>query len=828
MALKIDGSPDYLGSPDDPGRPTTSLARVAPSDANSKIALFEMEGNQLRLGRFLPPGNIPGDAEISLSQPVKKRVDALPSGPNRSIPDPPETQPKVEISTQLDSTEGSSNPSAPAADMNGYQAIVAAVRDHDGNVASGVLARLRRGQRVLDVTRTNHQGMALLLFGEPSAGLSEPSDSKAPFSIEVIAKDEVVSVELTHTDGDIGIVDVQINETPKLTATAPNLLARLPAEHSPQLASTLITIAGASSQMDEVAAKDRGDRVRHFRRHVAVPRIGPDGGRFLVMVRQDWTYLGEALGNIHDANAILPQQTATSERSTSDQLSSEALGATLPYDRIANRIVGRPRLEEQTQPTEPALAIHSLPSLAGFWVADGRFDLVSKEANQAVRDQAERLIGAKKINRQPEARTIEQRSPDALRATNFLNIDLNERFLVRSAIETVFRVDGLVPSPQDATTVPSLTVRELLAMWPVWSELLRFDGVLEDQRLLQEMVERERVDLAVPSEIEIVLDFESMLADGLATLRVGQDTAKAVLPAGKGTVTISVQNPSNRSRRDIREFVLELSLEVPSTSISIDGDQDNADLRELLERVHRSSRDDLLDQASITVSPVAAHFQSKEGTLESIDSIEVVGSRFLRGPEKRRWTFDVTPEKIDARKVNSIVDHILDQQGRYLRTALAAAWKFPEWRQRLQSLLGIDADDSVWESKLIGFDGASALYVVPAHQDDAFAKELLRDPGSAMLVHLPTGSTFTQTSPIDVEAPSDLHAEADGVKQGRSLELARSMLQQLGVDATLAELMPKDPNLSPDSVDRPGRTEDLTKTTETIVKKLHEQSSQIA
>ncbi len=198
--------------------------------------------------------------------------------------------------------------------------ILAIVRDPLGNTLPGIQVRLLDQDRVRDSTHTDARGLAIMRY--PT---NHPSESDKVGTLEV----PIGGVEATtrqvlfqipagqhHT-----VVEINLEQLPTPTGPAEDPLRRLPADFNTKLLEDVLRFLGPTR--DPLLGRD-GESFASTRTPIIhrakVIRVGPpskDGGpprRYVVSVRQEWTFLGYSLGEVQSIDGLVPGESMQEAR----------------------------------------------------------------------------------------------------------------------------------------------------------------------------------------------------------------------------------------------------------------------------------------------------------------------------------------------------------------------------------------------------------------------------------------------------------------------------------------------------------------------------------
>ncbi|MGB0651592.1 MAG: beta/gamma crystallin-related protein [Thermoplasmatota archaeon] len=370
---------------------------------------------------------------------------------------------------------------------------LAVVSDQDGNAVSGHPVRLYdEHERLVDRTRTNAGGIAILLFprgntsastGVIEAGRLASGLVKAVFKIPEESQHAFVSI----------VVD-QLGPLESHAAVDP--LPRLPSVFSPSLYDDLLRLNYACSspllpQLDLSDGNGAG-RTRTVRR-LKMTRVSPvsEEGlprrRYLVTVRQEWAFVGYSLGSLANLQSLAPGQVLRESKDTVERIKSRAeqVSAQAIEDIVstaeqaahqantvesllseASHMANRTNASTETNVSSTAVtAGASIPFVASVAVAHSSSrasttaqfaqalssSAVASSTTDATQEASAVMAAAEsRINNQVKktqatiksletalVRTIDQISPLLSRATNLLKWTVYENFLVLSHVEDV-------------------------------------------------------------------------------------------------------------------------------------------------------------------------------------------------------------------------------------------------------------------------------------------------------------------------------------------------------------------------------------------------------
>lgn len=526
---------------------------------------------------------------------------------------------------------------------------------------------------------------------------------------------------------------------------------------------------------------------------MVVARTGPDGKRYLVTLRQEWVFLGYTLGELKQVTSLDPGQvlstvTSTLERTVSsaqrsvDEVRREALsmtrstlsqlssidslvtiatrnavsastgvgagiGLSNPAGGIAGGIIGGivagpvgaiiggligggAGVSASTTTGTTVLSNTStstnvdtsLVVNSALQTAQSAVNTAISTASQLVQDLSQEVTG-----------TIDTISPLLSRVTNLIRWTMYENYAVISRVEDVV---GVTPYKLDLAGDDSER--------PVFSdedivELRRwFQPALLEPRLAPQFdtlagAVANRVGGGIPvTTVHLEIDYSTSLIGGVVTLDLGESRRRVQLPAGSGSVRVSLSIPPTLpSQLDLLE--LSLHAEVPRWGGWWNG-----------------VTQDLYASGSVQITRIRAWLSG--ATAGRADLIAVPGDGLpsnglaVTTTERTHTTtlaLPATAQLVDTTQ-NPLFRHVNRNRNYYLSVLFEAARQVPSLRVDTAQLR--DLDTRIWDLPLYGFDGDEVLVLQSVDTADkkGYPSRLVKDGGAATIVQLAAPGAYSE------------------------------------------------------------------------------------
>lgn len=667
--------------------------------------------------------------------------------------------------------------------------VLVLARTADGAPMPGVLARLLQNGELRDHARTDKRGVAILTLA-PSHAHHEHAHDSASAKVEVlqpgrdaVTRDVNIPMGRQHRVVEFVLeapIATEVPVTTMDTTSAPqplrkaldrvvdlmdNPLDRLPADFSTELCEDLHKFLGPVEDpiLGGVAGTDdfRQRRIPLVKR-VTIPRLGElhkdhtAPRRYLVRVRQEWTFLGYTLGELAEVDALDPGAVLKETTSTVDRALQSATRAVDTFAQHAaestvSHLDSHARIENVTRIATSVTARaaaggfgFALPFIAGGAVgASARVSSTtavrtrtdtSLEVNSSihvakslVNEAVSTLQSTQRDVRRTVSKALQQVSPLLSRVTNLLRWTLYENYMVCTHVEDVLEVEAI-------------QIADLYE--PFQNGLLFTDEQIVDLRrifepnLLEPSLRRRfdvlaaAVDARRGAELPIVAvhvtaDYTTRYGASL-TVRMGPDDDETTLDlrhgAGRVRQTIRLNRPHDDSA------ITGMTLDVANHSAP------NVAFPWI----------PTLPDNSTQVTRIELAFETASGFVRRL-SIPMGSTLSAEGtnPGSASPTFTIPPPAVFT-QADPLVVHVNKNKTHYFGLLAQAALIEPALRDDMPHFDAFNSSHEIWSLPIVGFEGNKALVVKEANKTLDEVKALLEDPGAATLVQLAAPGAYAE------------------------------------------------------------------------------------
>lgn len=664
--------------------------------------------------------------------------------------------------------------------------VLALVRDVVGNAAGGILVELRRkdDNRLLDFTRTNDRGVAVLRLPMRDSFAGTLPDTV----VQVLGVDlnEVLDVAF---DGDAqsALAEFILPALPAGGIGRPDdPFERIPADFTPELCDEVGRILGTwEDPLMENLGKPtdfRSRRTKLIKRFV-VPRIGEErdefGGpkRYLVHMRQEWTFLGYTLGELQDVESLDPgavvdetvrtvsRATDRAARSTMDQLreavqtAQESLSRASSIDTLVD-VATRMHGHTDTGTTVSAGASGwgiGIPGLFGVGSVGVRAgvetyvdtSLLTHATTRTSTDtslQVNSMLRAaqSEVNRVVRTATstvrslthvvntaVDQVSPLLSRVTNLMRWAVYENYAVCTRVEDVVELKA-VRVVEEAEDGDLFTAEEIVEYQRFFEDRLLDPYLRRHFRALRRAVDLRNNAEQPVTGIGFTVDYNALWCG--ADLRIsvgGEDLVVPLVPRGRRTGGF-IHFPTPIPEDELDRAEMELTF--------------RSDRRENVPNVPFVDLAEVVrNAASVEVTRVQVRYQSAPGA-NLRDAERVTGFRVTNAAPTDRLELPLeVPEPHVFPETNPLYLHVNRNPTHYMGLLLQAALRIPSLREDARQLRALGSDlEAVFRLPIVGFEGDHVLVVGDVRDGDAFAQRLRDDLGAGTLVQLAAPGAYSE------------------------------------------------------------------------------------
>lgn len=771
---------------------------------------------------------------VSAFQPLK--VDLLPSmltfrpKVDRFFTD--QLKPDAELTGLLNNPPKLSAGATERMDGRRVRLALVVVADGAGSTRPGILVHLRQSGRLVDRSRTDVRGVVLLRFSDTGHAHEDHSEaeSEAEGTIRVfqpvgqpIDKDVKVPAGEQHTVVEVEIDDL-LHEDDKVENgeaegdtpndggivaavrsfgpldLADNPLDRLPADFTTALCSDLSTILGPPTDpiLGLMAAGGSSDfRTRRLPliKRLTIPRIGlvPADGpprRYLVRVRQEWTFLGYTLGELADVEALDPGQIVEETRRQVERVTSRATRqvdesvsqALATVTSTLNQLSSIDTLIRDATSTSTLLAASGFGPVAGAAVGGGIGALVggpigaligggigaivggafdapnpvgtattavsrtttntSLLVNSLVRQSQSRVNQAIRMLTST-ARTVEsqltqaidQVSPLLSRVTNLLRWIVYENYAVCTHVEDIVEVRDVRITALGNPAQPLFADADIVEYRRIFSPRLLEPRLRLHFDILERAIQQKRGAQMPIAAVAFDIDFSANI--------FGADLRVTIDPAGATEESVPLTLRPGRSRASGR---VRFTTPVPVDQIG-------------QARLTLTLRTDIVDfppfpfpfnpadvlRGSVGVTRIRFRFESTPQFVR--EQVEHLGTDLLVSNDAT--TDDQTvplepPQPAIFTEFDPLFLHVNRNRAYYFGLLAQAALAEPGLRDNAPQLASFPYDHPLWRLPIIGFEGDRVLVIGDVDPEDPDVATFLEDEGAATIIQLAAPGAYAE------------------------------------------------------------------------------------
>lgn len=648
--------------------------------------------------------------------------------------------------------------------------VIAVVRDRSGATRPGILVQLLVDGAMVDRSRTNARGVVLLRAPEHLAGstLNGVVEVVAP-GMEPVAGPVTVPAGKQHT-----IAEIVLDALPAAASNgngslvpdlADNPLDRLPADFSTDLCMDLTTVLGPTPDpilgLVENSSDFRTRRLPLIKRLV-VPRVGPTPAsgpprRYLVRLRQEWTFLGYTLGEVAAVDALDPgavvdrtlretqRAVDNASRIVEDTL-SRATSDTFAHLDQATSIDSLLRVATSTNVHAAAggfglmlgpLALGAVGATAGVssttrvrsrvntsLEVNSSLHMAKSLVNHAMRTAVTTQRAVTRI----VSTAVNQVSPLLSRVTNLLRWTLYENYAVCTTVEDVVEVQAVEIASTGDPATPLFSDEDIVDYARIFSAGLLEPSLRPHFAMLRRAVAAKRAATLPVSLIRVEAEYSGPIIGAEVAVRIqGEETRLTLNPGGtRAYGYIRLTNPT--APGSLGSMQLDLALR-PDLVGSIS-------FPDLLAELVRGS---------VTLSRIRLVFESVPGM--SREQVVFFGTR-LR--VSRDDTSDSATEPIEVPAVPVFTEsdplflHVNRNRTYYFGLLAQAALAEPGLRDDAPQFAAFDSNHPLWRLPIIGFEGNRALVISDADESDPEVASLLADAGAATVIQLAAPGAYAE------------------------------------------------------------------------------------
>jgi hypothetical protein len=720
--------------------------------------------------------------------------------------------------------------------------VLVTIQDRTGHSRPGIPVHLLdMGGEVLDRAYTSRTGLAILQFPRthtmvPGAGHDHGDLTDTTGTIKILDGTDKGILQPVAIPAGSQFADVTklLDTLPPLPAhpadtanglelwppagTGDDPLTNLPPDFTPELCDAITAKSGQEGDsLLSVIGKGNDFRTRRtpLVKRLSVVRNGKqtvsatskEPRRYLVRLRQSWTFLGYTLGELAQVDAldpgeILDETVGTVERSVEevsrlvDQAKSFATSGLLDTLSQTNKI---DTLVKAATSTEVSAKVDGwgigIPGLFGAGsigatagVKTGATTSTNVDTslnvnhaistaqtfvNEAVHSATSTLTSL--------ARTITSKlgrvSPLLSRVTNLLRWRVYENYAVCTHVEDVLELVSVKVLDIPAAQMPK--------NGKVTSALFSPEEIVEYRRFFEPALLESRLRVDYPALVDAVrigaagrpvnhvtieVSYAASIATGHLTVEINGSTAELTLLPG-----------STRAKGVLRFQQLVFADAITSATLSL---SQTANLPNIW--LMPQIPDNLI---SVDVTSVSLWAGVETGAPASVTSSLGTALHTDRATATREQsiTFTIPAPLVDA-TTNPLWLHVNQNPSYYLGVLAQAALLYPSLREDSDKLSAIPAD--VWRLPIIGFEGN---HIVVAKDPDLEAPDvvkLLSDPGAATLVQLAAPGSYSEA----LQGLLSL-ADAEGLIHPKLIPAPAPAVPPLSIiDLTGKQLVPVTPN----------------------------------
>jgi hypothetical protein len=635
---------------------------------------------------------------------------------------------------------------------------IVVVRGPGGSTRGGIEVRLRdrASDRLLDRSSTSRSGVAVLRFPQ-----SQHAGGDRPDLVLELADGSQPLALPPPEHAQHRVAEVTVENLEDLPADLPldDPFGRLPSDFTTEVCDALAALEGRVP--DPLfgglapAADFRSER-SPLLKEVSVVRLGPeaDPKRYLVRLRQIWTFRGYTLGELADVSGLDPgavlnqslqtvQQTTESvarnlERFLSNLLetTSSSLSERASVDsliRVATSVDAVGGFAGGLLP----LPIPILGGIGGIGVdvsartrtsidtsldVNSRLQFARSLVNEGVRTAMSTLRSLESTLQ----RTLQQVSPLLSRVTNLLRWVVYENYVVCSHVDDVHEIEAVplldLPDPGEPVFPPEDIVR-----YRPFFEPALLDRTLRPQFDVLRRALEAAANANTLSSLHVAVVYSAVVLE--ADLRVtvgGRESVLSLRPTSTFAQT-TLRIPPTRAA-DLGTARFSLSVRMPS----------GGGLSQLLAA--------LADSAGVTISEIRFWFdRSPAADPEQVFTSDVLPAPLTVDLAARTAAveLDLAPpvETFDPAD-NPLFRHVTENRSYYLGILGQAALKIPSLRFDAPQLADVPPD--VWRLPIVGFEGHRIVVIRDADPDDEFVRALLNDPGAGTRIQIAAPGAYAE------------------------------------------------------------------------------------
>jgi hypothetical protein len=562
-----------------------------------------------------------------------------------------------------------------------------------------------------------------------------------------------------------------------------SVVSRLPISFSPALGDAvtrLLEVAeGPIPGIDSSTAGISTSRVPLIKEITELRVVEEDGvaRRFLVRIRQEWTFIGFTLGELVRVDSLDPASVTgtlnaalsaqvragiTLDASTasrlqaalSGQLSAQAaIDSTLDIAvkaRLDAKLKASIRAGVRDDPVDSFSSAGQFFSELGTSVldfllpdlgVDANADLnaaldVQSHADLSVRSS---LLASARVNAsaslvnqmrvqvsasldastQLDARLVAQINPSLARAVNLLRFVLYDVYAVTSRVEDVTEVVEqsvfAAPPPGQLLFPPA----DVLEYRPFFQRALLDRSLLPHFGLLRRALGALRSGGDPIRRVRFLIEYSATGAGGDLAVRIAGQRATVRLVPGQPATTVTVNLLPPIRPDDLNEARFTLTRRDGGGFFPLPG---SAVVTRI--EVRYDGGGDPEDLADLTT-------QLTVGFTDVTD----------------QFTMPLNPAPLDFDPATDpLVLHVNRNQHYYLGVLAEAAIRVPSLRQDAPQLQSVGVDHPLWKLPLLGFEADRALILREVDAGDAVVKQLIDDEGTSTIVQLAAAGLYTEVA----------------------------------------------------------------------------------
>lgn len=694
--------------------------------------------------------------------------------------------------------------------------VLAFVRDPQGRTQPGMLVRLLQGDRLIDQSRTNPRGVALLRFPFPVEIPNKPRPASEGI-LEVLAPGmdalkKPVSIPGDRQHGVVELVVQKLPDLPNMGNTLNNAIAggedavqkvmdelrkrlrrlglgvefqdnpldRLPADFSTELCADVTKLLGSTEDPILSLAGEAGDfrrrRVPIIKR-VTVPRLGlnPAGDnapprRYLVRLRQQWTFIGYTLGEIANVEGLDPgsivnetlesvQKLTEKVARTVESVSSQALESTSSFLNQGTSIDALLQVATSVRATAAAGGF-MLPGIGGFGAATASLSTnastrtrvnTSLQVNSGLQ-AAKTLVNEALRTSMSTLRNLEttvtkalgQISPLLSRVTNLLRWTLYENYMVCTHVEDVVEIQSVpITSSLGLEEAVLFSDEDIAEYRRIFEPLLLEPKLKPHFELLRRAVAARRAATMPASTAYLSFEYASFMA--------GADLKITI----NGQTRVITLRPGGTRAQETIQFLVPIPMPLASAPSGLKIEL-SLDIRPELIRLPpflANFTNVTMPVASVSVSRMHVRLESAPGY--ALENDHHFGNGF-RVTSKDGETSDSVTGGVEVRvpapavrtESDPLFIHVNRNRHYYFGLLAQAALADPSLRDDAPQLSVFNGNHDLWRLPIIGFEGNRALVIGDA--DDTIPEVLndlnlfRNDPGAATVIQIAAPGAYSE------------------------------------------------------------------------------------